>query len=54
MHDPVRHAAQQETIEPLPPMGADHDEIVAISHFAHGGDGITHADIGGDIELWAG
>jgi len=54
MHDPVRHAAQQETIKPLPPVGADHDESVAISHFAHGGDGITHTDIGNDIELWAG
>ena len=41
MHDPVRHAAQQETIEPLSSMGADHDEVVAISRFAHGGDGIT-------------
>jgi hypothetical protein len=51
MHDSMRHTAQQESIEPLPPMGADHDEVVAISHFAHGGDGITHADIGGDIEL---
>ena len=54
MHDSMRHAAQQETIEPLPPMGADHDEVVAISHIAHGGDRITHTDIGGDIELWAG
>jgi len=46
MHDPVRRAAQQETIEPLPSMRADHDEVVATSHFAHGRDGITRADIG--------
>ena len=53
MHDPVRHAAQQETIESLPPMGADHDEVVAISHLAHGRDGITQADIDRHSEVRA-
>jgi hypothetical protein len=46
MHNTVRHAAEQESFEPLPPMGADYDEVVTISHVAHGRDGITLAYIG--------
>ena len=44
MHDSVRHAAQQKSTEPLPSMGADHQEVVAISHFAHSSHGIARAD----------
>ena len=51
MYDPVRHAAHQETIEPLPPMGADHNEVVAISYFAHSRHGIAKADIGRHCEV---
>ena len=54
MHDPVRHATQHETIEPLPPVGADHDEVVALSHFAHGRGGIARANIGRHREVRAG
>jgi hypothetical protein len=54
MHNPVRYAAEQESCETLPPMGAGHDEVVALPYFAHGRHGITRADIGGDIELWTG
>src|SRR5687768_1857307 len=54
MHDPVRYTAQQETVEPLPPMGADYDELVATSCLAHTRDGITHADIGRYGEVWTG
>ena len=52
MHDPVGDTAQQETVEPLPPMGADYNELVATSCLAHACDGITHADIGRYGEVW--
>ncbi len=54
MHDPVRYAAQQESIETLPPMGADHDEVVAMSRFAHNSHGISRTNHGRHCEVRAG
>ena len=54
MHDPVRDAAQQESLKCLPPMGTDHDEVVALSRFTHGCHRITYSDIGRYGELWTG
>ena len=45
MHDPMRHATQHETIKPLSPVGADHDEVVALSHFTHSRRRITRANM---------
>src|SRR5512144_1226058 len=54
MHNLLRHAAQHEAINSFPSMGAEHDEVVALSHFTYGLDGITHADIGRHREVYAG
>src|SRR5262245_1550681 len=54
MHDRLRHPAEQESLEPLPSMGADHNQVVIICHVAHRCDGITQADIMRHCEVRAG